>query len=56
MAKLTLTRFPDARDEYDAQQQAELIRVLEAIIQQLNSSYTEDTQEETTRRTWFLNG
>ena len=26
MAKLTLTRFPDARDEYDAQQQAELIR------------------------------
>jgi|TARA_R100001509_G_C4801265_1_gene193157 hypothetical protein len=54
MAKLTLQRFPDAREEYDAQQQAELIRVLEAIVQQLNSSYTQDTQEESTRRSWFF--
>ena len=54
MAKLTLQRFPDAREEYDAQQQAELIRVLEAIVQQLNSSYTKDTQEESTRRSWFF--
>ena len=54
MAKLTLQRFPDAREEYDAHQQAELIRVLEAIVQQLNSSYTQDTQEESTRRSWFF--
>ena len=54
MAKLTLQRFPDAREEYDAQHHAELIRVLEAIIQQLNSSYTQDTQEESTRRSWFF--
>ena len=54
MAKLTLTRFPDPRPQYDAQQSAELIRQLEDLIQQLNSSYTQDTQEESTRRSWFL--
>jgi hypothetical protein len=54
MAKLTLTRFPDPRPQYDAQQSAELIRQLEDLIQQLNSSYTQDTQEESTRRSWFF--
>jgi|TARA_E500000318_G_scaffold57929_1_gene53666 hypothetical protein len=56
MAKLILQRFPDPRPEYDAQQSAELIRQLEELIQQLNTQYTQDTQEEATRRTWFLNG
>ena len=54
MAKLTLTRCPDPRPEYDAQPSAELIRQLEDLIQQLNSSYTQDTQEESTRRSWFF--
>ena len=54
MAKITLTRFPDPRPEYDAQQSSELIRQLEELIQQLNSKYTQDTQEESTRRSWFL--
>ena len=54
MAKLTITRFPDPRGEYDRQQQAELVRQLEDLIQQLNSSYTLDTQEESTRRSWFF--
>ena len=52
MAKLTITRFPDP--EYDDQQAAELIRQLEEMIQQLNTQYTQDTQEESTRRSWFL--
>tara|TARA_R110002020_G_scaffold131696_1_gene294354 strand:- start:1009 stop:1179 length:171 start_codon:yes stop_codon:yes gene_type:complete len=56
MAKLTLQRFPDPRSEYDVAQAAELIRQLEEMIQQLNTQYTQDTQEEATRRTWFLNG
>ena len=56
MAKLVLQRFPDPRPEYDPQQSAELIRQLEEMIQQLNTQYTLDTQEEATRRTWFLNG
>ena len=54
MAKLTLQRFPDPRPEYDAQQYAELIRQLEEMIQQLNTQYTQDTQEESTRRSWFF--
>ena len=54
MAKLTLQRFPDPRPEYDAQQSAELIRSLEELVQQLNTQYTQDTQEESTRRSWFF--
>ena len=54
MAKLTLQRFPDPRPEYDAQQPAEIIRQLEELIQQLNTQYTQDTQEESTRRSWFF--
>jgi|TARA_Y100000114_G_scaffold71410_1_gene65382 hypothetical protein len=54
MAKLILQRFPDPRPEYDAQQSAELIRQLEEMIQQLNTQYTQDTQEESTRRSWFF--
>jgi len=54
MAKLILQRFPDPRPEYDAQQSAELIRQLEEMIQQLNTQYTQDTQDESTRRSWFF--
>ena len=54
MAKPILQRFPDPRPEYDAQQSAELIRQLEEMIQQLNTQYTQDTQEESTRRSWFF--
>jgi hypothetical protein len=54
MAKLTLQRFPDPRPEYDPQQAAELIRQLEEMIQQLNTQYTQDTLEESTRRAWFF--
>ena len=55
MAKLTLQRFPDPGSEYDPQQAAELISQLEEMIQQLNTHYTQDTQEESTRRAWFFN-
>ena len=54
MAKLVLQRFPDAPTEYERQQFSELIRQLEAMIQQLNTSYTQDSLEEATRRAWFF--
>jgi len=54
MAKLVLQRFPDPRTEYDRQQFSELIRQLEALLQQLNTSYTNDTLEEGTRRAWYF--
>ena len=54
MAKLTLQRFPDPPQEYDPRNFNELIRQLEALIQQLNSSYTQDSLDEATRRAWFF--
>ena len=54
MAKLILQRFPDPRPEYDAQQSAELIRQLEEMIQQLNTQYTQDTQEDPREERGFL--
>jgi len=54
MAKLTLQRFPDPPQEYNSQNFFELIRQLEELIQQLNTAYTQDTQEESTRRAWFF--
>jgi hypothetical protein len=54
MAKLVLQRFPDPPQDYDPRNFYELIRQLEALIQQLNSSYTQDSLEEATRRAWFF--
>ena len=54
MAKLTLQRFPDPRPEYDAQQFAELIRQLEALIQQLNTSYPQDTLNTSEAEAWYF--
>jgi len=54
MAKLTLQRFPDPPQDYDPRNFYELIRQLEALVQQLNSSYTQDSLEEATRRAWFF--
>ena len=54
MAKLTLQRFPDPPQQYNSRNFFELIRQLEAMIQQLNSSYTNDSLEEATRRAWFF--
>ena len=54
MAKLTLGRFPDPPQEYSPANFFELIRQLEQLIQQLNSTYTEDTKEEATRRAVFF--
>jgi len=54
MAKLVLQRFPDPPQEYDPRNFYELIRQLEALIQQLNSSYTNDNLEEATRRAWYF--
>jgi len=54
MAKIPQTRFPDPPEQYDARAFAELIRQLEQIVLQLNSSYQQDNSDEQTRRAWFL--
>jgi len=54
MAKLTLGRFPDPPQDYDPRNFFELIRQLEQLIQQLNTSYTNDIAQEATRRSWYF--
>jgi len=54
MAKLTLQRFPDPPQDYDPRNFFELVRQLESLIQQLNSSYTQDSLDEASRRAWFF--
>jgi len=54
MAKLTIQRFPDPPLEYDPANFFEIVRQLESLIQQLNSSYTNDALNEASRRAWFF--
>lgn len=54
MAKIAQTRFPDPPESYDARAFAELVRQLEQLILQLNSSYQQDNSNEQTRRAYFF--
>lgn len=54
MAKIAQTRFPDPPQDYDPRAFAELVRQLEQIVLQLNSSYQQDNANEQTRRAWFF--
>ena len=54
MAKIPQTRFPDPPLDYEPRAFAELIRQLEQIVLQLNSSYQQDNKDEVNRRTVFF--
>ena len=54
MAKINITRLPIPQDKFDRQQQDNLIRQLENIINQLNFTYQQDLREELTARSWYL--
>jgi len=54
MAKLTITRLPNATSEYSAGQFDQMIRLLEQIILLLNTSYAQDIEEQGSGRSWFL--
>jgi len=54
MAKLTITRLPNATSEYSAAQFDQMIRLLEQIILLLNSSYAQDIETQGNGRSWFL--
>lgn len=54
MAKITQQRFPDPPQEYNPSSFFELVRLLEQLVTQLNTSYTNDTAQESTRRAVFL--
>ena len=54
MAKISITRLPNATPQYDQTQFDVLVRLLEQIINQLNFGYQRDLGDESTARTWFL--
>ena len=55
MAKITVPMLPQAREEYDQSQMAQLIQTLEQMIFILNNTYTPVTlSDEEEQKIWFL--
>ena len=54
MAKITITRLPNATSEYESGQFDQMIRLLEQSILVLNTSYDQDMEEQSSGRSWFL--
>ena len=55
MAKITVPMLPQAREEYDQSQMAQLVQTLEQMILVLNTTYTPVTLgDEEEQRAWFL--
>ena len=55
MAKITVPMLPQAREEYDQSQMAQLVQTLEQMIFILNNTYTPVTlSDEEEQKTWLL--
>ena len=54
MAKINITRLPNATQEYDASQFDQMIRLLDQIILLLNTNYQQDLKEEAESEGFFL--
>ena len=54
MAKITITRLPNATPEYDPGQFDQMIRLLEQIVFLLNTNFQQDLREESESETFFL--
>ena len=54
MAKITLNRFPDPSQQYEPRNFFELIRILESLIQQLNTTYTIESENKSEAEAWFF--
>jgi len=55
MAKITVPLLPQATEEYEQSQMAQLVQTLEQMIFILNNTYTPVTLgDEEEQRSWFL--
>ena len=54
MAKLTITRLPNATPEYSPNQFDQMILLLDQIILLLNTNYQQDLKEESQSEAFFL--
>jgi len=53
MAKLEQPRLANATAEYSQAQLDQIIRTLEQMVQQLNSTFTQDVQDALEAQAWF---
>jgi|TARA_X000001388_G_C2190337_1_gene107290 hypothetical protein len=54
MAKITITRLPNATPDYQASQIDQILRLLEQIILSLNTTYAQDIEDKSSGRSWFI--
>jgi|TARA_R100000656_G_scaffold49102_2_gene39619 hypothetical protein len=54
MAKITITRLPNATPQYEQSQIDQIIRLLEQLILTLNTSYAQDIEDKSGGRSWYL--
>ena len=54
MARITITRLPNATPEYSATQIDQMINLLDQIILLLNTNYQQDLKEEAEAEAYFL--
>ena len=54
MAKVTITRLPNATPEYDASQFDQMISLLDQIILLLNTNYQSDIKAESEQEAFFF--
>ena len=54
MAKIKITRLPNATPQYEQSQIDHIIRLLEQLILTLNTSYAQDIEDKSGGRSWYL--
>ena len=54
MAKLNQPRLANATPEYTPDQLNQIIRTLEQMVQQLNSTFTQDVQDANEAQAWYF--
>ncbi len=54
MAKITITRLPNATPKYDANQFNQMVSLLDQIIFLLNTNYQQDLKDESESEAFFL--
>jgi hypothetical protein len=54
MAKITITRLPNATPDYEPSQFDQMVRLLEQLILNLNTSYSQDIENKSSGRSWYF--
>jgi CHASE3 domain sensor protein len=54
MAKLDQPRLANATPQYNQQQMDQIIRTLEQMVLQLNSTFTQDVQDANEAEAWYF--